>query len=230
MDAHGVPAGAAEAMAFSLLGRNALLGLPNHLPRCTGAAGAARARRDRAGGGCGRPSSRRCARWGEPTPSGLRASARARRRRPRSRRESPRARISAPRCVSTMRPQSNSRAALRRAPRGSSDTRSRGCTWVHSHRNRSAPSTSPGQRVEPAGVAGVGDAPVARTRPPGRGAASRGVEGREGARLDRPDLVRRAGGQLVEAHREAEAMRPRAGGRARAPPRARAARRRGARR
>jgi anhydro-N-acetylmuramic acid kinase len=36
-DAHGVPARAAEAMAFSLLGRNALLGLPNHLPRTTGA-------------------------------------------------------------------------------------------------------------------------------------------------------------------------------------------------
>ena len=36
-DAFGVPAGAAEAVAFSLLGRNALLGLPNHLPRCTGA-------------------------------------------------------------------------------------------------------------------------------------------------------------------------------------------------
>jgi len=36
-DAAGVPAGAAEAMAFALLGRNALLGLPNHLPRCTGA-------------------------------------------------------------------------------------------------------------------------------------------------------------------------------------------------
>lgn len=36
-DLHGVPAGAAEAMAFSLLGRNTLLGLPNHLPRCTGA-------------------------------------------------------------------------------------------------------------------------------------------------------------------------------------------------
>ena len=51
MDAHGVPAAAAEAMAFSLLGRNALLGLPNHLPRCTGAARAARARRDRAGRG-----------------------------------------------------------------------------------------------------------------------------------------------------------------------------------
>jgi hypothetical protein len=26
-------------MAFALLGRNALLGLPNHLPRCTGARG-----------------------------------------------------------------------------------------------------------------------------------------------------------------------------------------------
>jgi len=37
-DACGVPAGAAEAMAFALLGRNALLGLPNHLPRTTGAA------------------------------------------------------------------------------------------------------------------------------------------------------------------------------------------------
>lgn len=36
-DAAGVPAAAAEAMAFSLMGRNALLGLPNHLPRCTGA-------------------------------------------------------------------------------------------------------------------------------------------------------------------------------------------------
>jgi anhydro-N-acetylmuramic acid kinase len=41
MDALGVPAGAAEAMAFSLMGRNALLGLPNHLPRCTGARHAA---------------------------------------------------------------------------------------------------------------------------------------------------------------------------------------------
>jgi anhydro-N-acetylmuramic acid kinase len=40
-DAAGVPADAAEAMAFSLLGRNALLGLPNHLPRCTGARRAA---------------------------------------------------------------------------------------------------------------------------------------------------------------------------------------------
>ena len=37
MDAAGVPARAAEAMAFSLLGRNALLGIPNHLPQCTGA-------------------------------------------------------------------------------------------------------------------------------------------------------------------------------------------------
>ncbi len=39
MDAAAVPADAAEAMAFSLLGRNAILGLPNHLPRCTGARG-----------------------------------------------------------------------------------------------------------------------------------------------------------------------------------------------
>src|SRR5215468_725709 len=38
-DQHGVPAGAAEAIAFALLGRNALLGLPNHLPRTTGARG-----------------------------------------------------------------------------------------------------------------------------------------------------------------------------------------------
>ena len=38
MDAGGVPARACEAMAFALLGRNALLGRPNHLPRCTGAA------------------------------------------------------------------------------------------------------------------------------------------------------------------------------------------------
>jgi anhydro-N-acetylmuramic acid kinase len=37
-DRAGVPARAAEAMAFALMGRNALLGLPNHLPRCTGAA------------------------------------------------------------------------------------------------------------------------------------------------------------------------------------------------
>lgn len=40
-DAAGVPPDAAEAMAFSLLGRNTLLGLPNHLPRCTGAKRAA---------------------------------------------------------------------------------------------------------------------------------------------------------------------------------------------
>ncbi len=39
MDAAGVPADAAEAMAFSLMGRNTLLGIPNHLPRTTGAAG-----------------------------------------------------------------------------------------------------------------------------------------------------------------------------------------------
>jgi anhydro-N-acetylmuramic acid kinase len=36
-DAEGVPAAAVEAMAFALMGRNALLGLPNHLPRTTGA-------------------------------------------------------------------------------------------------------------------------------------------------------------------------------------------------
>lgn len=36
-DAYGVPADAAEAIAFSLLGRNALLGIPNHLPQTTGA-------------------------------------------------------------------------------------------------------------------------------------------------------------------------------------------------
>ncbi len=41
LDAVGVPADAAEAMAFSLMGRNAVLGLPNHLPRCTGARRAA---------------------------------------------------------------------------------------------------------------------------------------------------------------------------------------------
>jgi len=40
-DAAGVPVRAAEAMAFSLLGREALLGRPNHLPACTGAARAA---------------------------------------------------------------------------------------------------------------------------------------------------------------------------------------------
>jgi anhydro-N-acetylmuramic acid kinase len=37
MDTLGVPADAAEAIAFSLMGRNALLGQVNHLPRCTGA-------------------------------------------------------------------------------------------------------------------------------------------------------------------------------------------------
>jgi len=36
-DSAGVPADAVEAMAFALMGRNTLLGLPNHLPRCTGA-------------------------------------------------------------------------------------------------------------------------------------------------------------------------------------------------
>ena len=36
-DSAGVPVAAAEAMAFALMGRNALLGIPNHLPRCTGA-------------------------------------------------------------------------------------------------------------------------------------------------------------------------------------------------
>jgi anhydro-N-acetylmuramic acid kinase len=41
MDAAGVPARACEAMAFALLGRNTLLGRPNHLPRCTGAGRAA---------------------------------------------------------------------------------------------------------------------------------------------------------------------------------------------
>ena len=40
-DALGVPSDAAEAMAFSLLGRNTLLGLPNHLPHTTGARRAA---------------------------------------------------------------------------------------------------------------------------------------------------------------------------------------------
>ena len=38
---HGVPDEAVEAIAFSLMGRNAVLGLPNHLPACTGAARAA---------------------------------------------------------------------------------------------------------------------------------------------------------------------------------------------
>jgi len=37
----GVPSAAAEAMAFSLMGRNALLGEANHLPACTGARRAA---------------------------------------------------------------------------------------------------------------------------------------------------------------------------------------------
>lgn len=37
MDDAGVPSDAAEAMAFALMGRNALLGISNHLPRCTGA-------------------------------------------------------------------------------------------------------------------------------------------------------------------------------------------------
>jgi anhydro-N-acetylmuramic acid kinase len=36
-DTVGVPARAAEAMAFALMGRHTLLGIPNHLPRCTGA-------------------------------------------------------------------------------------------------------------------------------------------------------------------------------------------------
>ena len=40
-EAAGVSSAAMEAMAFSLLARNALLGVPNHLPQCTGC-GAAR--------------------------------------------------------------------------------------------------------------------------------------------------------------------------------------------
>ena len=40
-DRAGVPSQAAEAMAFSLMGRNTLLGIPNHLPRTTGAKRAA---------------------------------------------------------------------------------------------------------------------------------------------------------------------------------------------
>lgn len=36
MDSAGVPADAAEAMAFSLMGRNTLRGIPNQLPQCTG--------------------------------------------------------------------------------------------------------------------------------------------------------------------------------------------------
>ena len=41
LDAVGVPMDAAEAMAFSLMGRNATQGLVNHLPSCTGASRAA---------------------------------------------------------------------------------------------------------------------------------------------------------------------------------------------
>ena len=41
LDAVGVPVDAAEAMAFSLMGRNAIQGLVNHLPSCTGASRAA---------------------------------------------------------------------------------------------------------------------------------------------------------------------------------------------
>lgn len=41
VDAAGVPSAAVEAMAFALMGRNALLGIPNHLPRTTGASRAA---------------------------------------------------------------------------------------------------------------------------------------------------------------------------------------------
>jgi anhydro-N-acetylmuramic acid kinase len=40
MEAAGVPADAAEAMAFALLARNALLRIPNQLPQCTGVASA----------------------------------------------------------------------------------------------------------------------------------------------------------------------------------------------
>jgi anhydro-N-acetylmuramic acid kinase len=39
-EAAGVSSAALEAMAFSLMARNALLGLPNHLPQCTGSAAA----------------------------------------------------------------------------------------------------------------------------------------------------------------------------------------------
>jgi anhydro-N-acetylmuramic acid kinase len=39
-EAAGVSSAAMEAMAFSLLARNALLGLPNHLPQCTGSSAA----------------------------------------------------------------------------------------------------------------------------------------------------------------------------------------------
>jgi anhydro-N-acetylmuramic acid kinase len=41
MERAGVPADAAEAMAFSLMGRNTLLGIPNQIPQCTGVARAA---------------------------------------------------------------------------------------------------------------------------------------------------------------------------------------------
>lgn len=41
LDAAGVPVEAAEAMAFSLMGRNAIQGFVNHLPACTGASRAA---------------------------------------------------------------------------------------------------------------------------------------------------------------------------------------------
>ncbi|MCH2171206.1 anhydro-N-acetylmuramic acid kinase [Myxococcota bacterium] len=41
LEAAGVPSAAAEAMAFALMGRNTLLGVPNHLPQCTGAERAA---------------------------------------------------------------------------------------------------------------------------------------------------------------------------------------------
>ena len=37
LETAGIPAAAAEAMAFSLMGRNTLLGIPNHLPQTTGA-------------------------------------------------------------------------------------------------------------------------------------------------------------------------------------------------
>jgi anhydro-N-acetylmuramic acid kinase len=39
-EAAGVSSAALEAMAFSLMARNALLGLPNHLPQCTGSTAA----------------------------------------------------------------------------------------------------------------------------------------------------------------------------------------------
>ena len=49
---HGVPDEGVEAMAFALMGRNAVLGLPNHLPACTGA-GAARVLGERVPGADG---------------------------------------------------------------------------------------------------------------------------------------------------------------------------------